>query len=51
MKERLQMGHLRSQDGGGGGGSLVMSSKLNAMNTIKATNKWAVSLMRYGAGV
>eukprot|EP00795_Rhopilema_esculentum_P009699 gene9699-biopygen2667 len=30
---------------------LVMQSKLNGRNKIKATNTWAISLMRYGAGI
>ena len=30
---------------------LVMRSKLHGRNKIKATNTWAVSLMRYGAGI
>eukprot|EP00795_Rhopilema_esculentum_P003517 gene3517-biopygen1669 len=30
---------------------LIMQSKLNGRNKIKATNTWAISLMRYGAGI
>ena len=30
---------------------LVLKSKLNGKNKIKGTNTWAVSLMRYGAGI
>ena len=30
---------------------LVMKSKLNGRNKIKAANTWAVSLLRYGGGV
>ena len=29
----------------------VMQSKLNGRNKIKAINSWAVSLIRYGAGI
>ena len=30
---------------------LVMRSKLNGRNKIKAVNTWAVALLRYGRGV
>ena len=30
---------------------LIMKSKLHGRNKIKATNTWAVSLLRYGAGM
>ena len=30
---------------------LVLKSKLNGKNKIKAINTWAVSLLRYGAGI
>ena len=30
---------------------LVMQSKLNGGNKIKAVNTWAVALLRYGGGV
>ena len=31
--------------------TLVMKSRLNSKNEIMAANRWAVSLMRYGAGI
>ena len=30
---------------------LILRSKLNEKNKIKAINSWAVAMMRYGAGV
>ena len=30
---------------------VIMRSRLNCRNKIIAINKWAVSLMRYGAGI
>ena len=30
---------------------LILRSKLNGKNKIKAINSWAVAIMRYGAGV
>ena len=30
---------------------LILRSKLNGRNTIMAVNTWAVSVMRYGAGI
>ena len=30
---------------------LILRSKLNERNKIKAINTWAVAIMRYGAGV
>ena len=30
---------------------LVMRSKLNGRNKIKALNTWAISMLRYGAGI
>ena len=30
---------------------LVMKSRFNGKNKIKAANTWAMSLMRYGAGI
>ena len=30
---------------------LILSSKLNGKNKIKARNRWAVVVIRYGAGV
>ena len=30
---------------------LILKSKLNGKNKIKATNTWAVALLRYGAGI
>ena len=30
---------------------LILRSKLNEKNKIKAINSWAVAIMRYGAGV
>ena len=44
MKEVLKAEYLRRA-------KLVMRSKLHGRNKIKATNTWAVSLMRYGAGI
>ena len=34
-----------------GGSKLILISKLNGKNKIKATNSWVVAIMRYGAGV
>ena len=44
MKELFRMEYLRRV-------RLVMKSRLNGRNKIGAINTWAVSLMRYGAGV
>jgi hypothetical protein len=44
MKEVFQKEYLRRT-------RLVLQSKLNGRNKIKAINTWAVSLMRYGAGI
>ena len=44
VKEVLKAEYLRRA-------KLVMRSKLHGRNKIKATNTWAVSLMRYGAGI
>ena len=30
---------------------LILRSKLNGKNKIRAKNSWAVAIMRYGAGV
>ena len=43
MKKILRAEYLRRA-------KLVMRSKLHGRNKIKATNTWAVSLMRYEAG-
>ena len=44
MKEVLKAEYLRRA-------KLVMRSRLHGRNKIKATNTWAVSLLRYGAGI
>lgn len=44
MKETFQKEYLRQAP-------LVLQSKLNSSNKIKAINTWAVSLMSYGAGI
>ena len=44
MKELFRKEYLRRVN-------LVMKSKLNGRNKIMAANTWAVSLMRYGAGL
>ena len=44
MKEVFRREYLRRVN-------LVMKSKLNGRNKIMAINIWAVSLMRYGAGI
>ena len=44
MKEVFRREYLRRVN-------LVMKSKLNGKNKIMAINTWAVSLMRYGAGI
>ena len=44
MKEVFRREYLRQV-------YLVMKSKLNGRNKIMAINAWAVSLMRYGAGI
>ena len=44
MKELFRREYLRRVN-------LVMKSKLNGRNKIMAINIWAVSLMRYGAGI
>ena len=44
MKETFQKEYLRRAP-------LVLQSKLNSSNKIKAINTWAVSLMSYGAGI
>ena len=44
MKEVLKAEYLRRA-------KLVMRSKLHGRNKIKATNTWAVSLLRYRAGI
>ena len=44
MKENFQREYLRRT-------KLIMKSRLNGRNKIIAINTWAVSLMRYGAGI
>ena len=44
MKEMVSKEYLRCT-------KLIMRSKLNGRNKIMAVNIWAVSLMRYGAGI
>ena len=44
MKELFRKEYLRRVN-------LIMKSKLNGRNKILAANTWAVSLMRYGAGI
>ena len=44
MKEMFSKEYLRRT-------KLIMRSKLNGRNKIMAVNIWAVSLMRYGAGI
>ena len=44
MKELFRKEYLRRIN-------LIMKSKLNGSNKILAANTWAVSLMRYGAGI
>ena len=44
MKEQFRKEYLRRT-------RLVLQSKLNGRNKISAINTWAVSLMRYGAGI
>ena len=43
MKELFRKEYLRRFN--------IMKSKLNGRNKILAANTWAVSLMRYGAGI
>ena len=44
MKESFRKEYLRRT-------KAIMKSRLNGKNKIKAMNTWAVSLMRYGAGI
>ena len=44
MKENVRREYLRRT-------KLIMKSRPNGRNKIKAINTWAVSLMRYGAGI
>ena len=44
MKENFRREYLRRT-------KLIMKSRLNGRNKIIAINTWAVSLMRYGAGI
>ena len=44
MKESFRKEYLRRT-------KAIMKSRLNGKNIIKAMNTWAVSLMRYGAGI
>ena len=44
MKENFRRKYLKRP-------KLIMKSKLNGRNKIIAINTWAVSLMRYGAGI
>ena len=44
MKEKFRKEYLRRL-------RLILRSKLNGRNKIMAVNTWAVSVMRYGAGV
>lgn len=44
MKERLTVEYFRRL-------KRVLKSKLNTMTMIRAMNTWAVSVMRYGAGI
>ena len=43
MKTEFVREYIRSR--------LILRSKLNEKNKIKAINSWAVAIMRYGAGV
>ena len=44
MNENFQREHLKRT-------KLIMKSRFNGRNKIIAINTWAVSLMRYGAGI
>ena len=44
MKENFQREYMRRA-------KLVLISKLNGRNKVMTINTWAVSLMRYGAGI
>ena len=44
MKEKFRHEYLRRA-------RLILKSKLNGRNKVQAINTWAVSLMRYGAGI
>ena len=44
MKEKITKEYKRRQ-------RLILKSKLNGRNKVTAINKWAVSILRYGAGI
>ena len=44
MKDKLRNKYFRRK-------KLILKSKLNGRNKIMALNTWAVSILRYGAGI
>ena len=44
MKDKFRNGYFRMA-------KMILKSKLNGRNKIRALNTWAVSILRYGAGI